>query len=99
VIATETSDVYVTSPPNTTITLSPGGEVIEISPALPSDGETNWQRMSATPDNFPSALAIVTEWVDKGFFGDTTLSVHWRNIGQNTVVFRSKRLSTPIYKK
>src|SRR5919108_880903 len=69
------------------ITLSPG-QTVCFNHNWPGMMDGNhWQRMSGSPDNFPSSLEITSEWQWTDAGGVTHFGVCWRNNGSNTVVF------------
>lgn len=55
----------------------------------------HWLVMSSSPDNFPASVQIVEhwQWTDGG--NAVRWSVHWKNNGSNTVVFRAKGVIAP----
>ena len=58
-------------------------------------GKFFYNRMSASPDNFPAAVETVEEWAYTDNQNETWLALRFRNNGVNTVVFRPKRLQAP----
>jgi hypothetical protein len=55
----------------------------------------HWLVMSSSPDNFPASLQILDhwQWTDGG--NAVRWTVHWKNNGGNTVVFRAKGVIVP----
>jgi hypothetical protein len=79
---------------NTTLTLSAGGmRTLTVSSSL--FNKDRWQRLSVTPDNFPSRILIVAEWASTDVENRTTLLASVRNNGTNTVIFRAGYLVAP----